>query len=57
MGENELEARALTVSISEIATGRRACVCLSVLEKDPDTEKSYKKKSGKPIYSKRVCLP
>lgn len=54
MGKNKVEAKALILSISETATGRKACVCLCAFAKDPDIERRYKKKSGKTVYSKKA---
>lgn len=42
--------------ISDIAAERRGGFCLFALEKGPEVERSYKKKSVKSVYIKKVCL-
>lgn len=43
------------LSIGDIATERRGFF-LFALEKEPEVKRSYKKKSVKSVYFKKVCL-
>lgn len=44
MGKNQVEGGALMLNIIDIATERSGGVCLFALEKEPEVERSYKKK-------------
>lgn len=50
MGKNRVEGGALMLSIGDIATERRGGFCLFALEKEPEVERGYKKKSAKSVY-------